>query len=375
MSIFTSLFGKETLVGLDIGSSTIKAVQVEPTRNGFRVVRAAQQKTPHGTVRDGVVISRESVATAVRQMLQAAGISANSAILSVAGPSVMVRQIHTPKMTEAVLGKSIRYEAGKYLTTNLDDSALAFQILGPTEDDPNQMDVMLVATTRELVDSRVAVAEMAGLDAIAVDIESFASLRAIVDLFPDDFADDNLRAIVDIGASHTEVILVSGPEFALTRSIPIAGDSFSDALKNQLRIEFSEAEARKQEVDMGALVSGEGMPEAIEMARVLQATVDELLREIRRSINYFQSQLADEGTTINLAEILLIGGSSQMRNIATYMSARLGLPTRLCDPFSSPLIETTPEADEWLQEQGSGLTTALGLALKEHLNKSLGGKR
>lgn len=376
MSIFASLFGKEVLVGLDIGSSTIKAVQVEPTRGGFRVVRAAQQKTPHGTVRDGVVISRESVASAIRQMLQTAGISANSAVLSVAGPSVMVRQIRTPKMNEATLTKSIRYEAGKYLTTNLDESALAFEILGPCEDDPTQMDVMLVATTRELVESRVQVAELAGLEALAVDIEAFASLRAIVDLSPDDFADGNLRAIVDIGASHTEVILVSGPDFALTRSIPIAGDHFSDALKNQYRIEFSEAEARKHEVSMGALVTGEGAPEMLEMARIIQTTMDELLREIRRSINYFQSQLAEEGLTANLAELLLVGGSSQMRDIATYMSARLGLPARVFDPFASPLVETTPEAEEWLQEQGAGLTTALGLALKESLNRpTLIGKR
>lgn len=375
MSLLSSLFGKEVVIGLDIGSSMIKAIQLEPTRTGFRILRAAQQKTPHGTVRDGVVISRESVATAVRQMLQAAAISANSVILSVSGPSVLVRQIRTPTMNEATLAKSIRYEAGKYLTTNLDDSALAYELLGPAEDDPSQMDVMLVATTRDLVDSRVAVAEMSGLDAVAVDIEAFSSLRALVDLFPEDFADENLRAIVDMGASHTEVIIVSGSDFALTRSIPIAGDAFTDAIKNQLRIEFSEAESRKQEVDMGVLVNGEGTPETIEMARILQATIDELLREIRRSVNYFQSQLADEGISANLAEILLIGGSSQLGNIATYMSARLGLPTRLCDPFTSSFIETTPEAEEWLQEQGSGLTTALGLALKEFANKPLSAKR
>lgn len=376
MSIFASLFGKDILVGLDIGSSTIKAVQIEPTRGGFRVVRAAQQKTPPGTVRDGVVISRESVAAAVRQMLQTAGIVANGAVLSVSGPSVMVRQIRTPKMSEAVLAKSIRYEAGKYLTTNLDESALAFEILGPCEDDPSQIDVMLVATTRELVESRVQVAELVGLEAIAVDIEAFAALRAIVDLSPDDFLDGNLRAIVDIGASHTEVVLISGPEFALTRSIPIAGDHFSDALKNQYRIEFSEAEARKHEVNMGSLVTGEGSPEMVEMARIVQTTIDELLREIRRSINYFQSQLAEEGGTANLVEILLVGGSSQMKDLAIYMAARLGLPTRVYDPFASVLIETTPEAEEWLQEQGAGLTTALGLALKESLNKpSLLGKR
>jgi type IV pilus assembly protein PilM len=353
----------------------IKAVQIEAIRGGFRIVRAAEQKTPQGAVRDGIVISHEPVAAAVRQMLQAAGIHANSAVLSVAGPSVTVRQIRVPKMNEATLNKAIRYEAGKYINTNLEDASLAFEILGPTDDDPTQIDVMLVGTSREIVESRVAVAQLADLDAVAVDIESFAIMRAIVDLSPDDFADENLRAIVDIGASHTEVIILSGPDFALTRSIPISGDTFADALKNQLRIEASEAELRKREIDMGALITGEGTPEGVEMARIVQTTIDELLREIRRSINYFQSQLTEEGVSTNLSEILLVGGSSQMSNIAAYMSARLGINTRLCDPFASARIETSPEAEEWLQEQGPSLTAALGLAMKEYLNPTASGKR
>ncbi|WP_395088465.1 type IV pilus assembly protein PilM [Armatimonas sp.] len=374
MSILSSLFGKEVVIGLDIGSSMIKAVQIEPTRGGFRVVRAAEQKTPQGAVRDGVIISREPIAMAIRQMLEAAGISANAAVLSVSGPSVTVRQIRVPKMNAATLTKSIRYEAGKYISTNIEDAALSFEILGPCDDDPTQMDVMLVGTSRDLVESRVAVAQLAGLEAIAVDIESFAILRAIVDTAPDDFADENLRAIVDIGAAHTEVIILSGPDFALTRSIPISGDTFADALKNQLRIEHSEAELRKQDVDMGALITGEGSPESIELSRIIQTTMDELLREIRRSINYFQSQLADEGVTANLSEILLVGGSAQIRNLAAYMSARLGIPTRLCDPFASSQLETSPEAEEWLQEQGPSLTAALGLALKEFTGPQLGSK-
>ena len=375
MSILSSLFGKEVVVGLDIGSSMIKAVQLEPTRTGFRVVRAAEQKTPQGTVRDGAIVSREAVATAIRQMLQAAGITANSAVLSISGPSVTVRQIRVPKMNEATLHKSIRYEAGKYISTNLEDSALAFEILGPCEDDPTQMDVMLVGTSKDLVDSRVIVAQMAGLEAVAVDIEAFSLLRAIVEASDEEFADNSLRAIVDMGASHTEVIILSGPDFALTRSIPIAGDTFADALKNQLRIEASEAELRKLDVDMGALITGEASAESIELARIVQTTVDELLREIRRSINYFQSQLAEEGVSANLVEILLVGGAAQMRQMATYMTARLGIPTRLCDPFSNPRIEISAEAEEWLQEQGPSLTGALGLALKECLAPQPGGKR
>ncbi len=374
MSLFASLFGKETLIGLDIGSSSIKAIQVEAQRGRFRILRAAQQKTPAGAVRDGIVLNREAVTEAIQQMLKASGITASGAVLAVSGPTVIVRQIRMPRVSEAVLKKSIRYEAGKHISTNIEDSAVAFDILGQASDDESQMEVMLVAAPREMVDSRVAAIEAAGLDAVAVDIEAFAARRALVTLSPDLFADGALRALVEIGASHTEVIILVGSEFALTRSIPIAGDTFTDALKNQLRLEISEAEARKREADMLALVNGESASDS-ELARILQSSVDELLREIRRSVNYYQSQQTDSAPAAGaaLTEILLIGGSAQLKGLAPYMTARLGTPVRLCDPFETPYLESTPEAEEWLREQGPQLGTALGLAIKE-LMSSLNGK-
>ena len=373
VSVFASFFGKETLLGLDIGGSTLKAMQVEAQRGRFKIVRAVQQPTPQGAIRDGIVMDPVAVGDAISQMLRAAGMTATSAVMAVSGPTVIVRQITMPKLSESVLKRSIRYEAGKYITSSLDDAALAFEILGPNVDDPSQMDVMLVAAPRELVDSRIAAVERAGLDAVAVDIEAFSLLRALAELNQEAFDDDNLRAIVDIGGTHTEVILLTGSKFALTRFIPISGDTFTDAVKNQLRIETAEAEAKKSDADMSILVSGAGDPAQLELARILQTTIDELLREIRRSINYFQSQLVEGETPAPLTEILLVGGSALIPGLAPYMTARLGTETRVCDPFDSPRLEMTPEAEEWLRTQGPHLGVALGLAVKENMN-ALGGK-
>ncbi len=366
MSVFASLFGKETLLGLDIGGSMLKAMQVEVQRGRFKIVRAVQQPTPPGAVRDGIVLDASAVGDAIQQMLRAAGMTASGAIIAVSGPTVIVRHISMPRLSEAVLKKSIRYEASKYITSNLEDSALAFEILGPSPDDDTQMEVMLVAAPRELVDSRIAAVERAGLDAVAVDIEAFALRRALVELNPELFDDGSLRAVVDLGATHTEVILFTGSTFALTRFIPISGDTFTDAIKNQLRLDPAEAEARKAEADMSVLISGTGDAPQIELARILQTTIDELLREIRRSINFFQSQLEDVAPP-PLSEILLIGGTSQIQGLAPYMTARLGTTTRAVDPFDSPHLEMTPEAEEWLRSQGPHLGVALGLAIKENM--------
>ena len=365
VSAFATLFGKETLVGLDIGSACLKAVQVEEHKRQFRVVRAAQHKTPADAVRDGIVVDKEAVADALRQMLRAAGICATGAVTAVSGPTVVVRPIKLPRMSEAALRKSVRYEAAKYISTNVEDSTIEFEILGPAADAEEQMNVMLVAAPREMVESRIAAVEMAGLDAVAVDIEAFALQRALVDCNLHRYNDGGMRALVDIGAAHTEVSILNGTSFALTRSISIAGDSLTGVLKNQLRCDTTEAEQIKAGVNMALLLDSDAEAEALETPRLLQPMLDELLREIRRSIHYYLSQLPEGPEKGTLVEIALSGGTAQLEGFPEYMKARLGTEVRLANVFANPFFETHPEAADFLDEQHPRLSIGLGLAVKE----------
>ena len=221
---------------------------------------------------------------------------------------------------------------------------------------------MLVAAPREMVDSRVDTVERAGLEVNAVDLESFALQRAIVECRRSMWDDGRLRALVDLAAGHTEVILLHGATFALTRSLPIAGNSFTEALRTHLGCDSATAEARKREVDLVSLIEG-GTEEQVTLAKAVQGTLDELLRELRRSINYYQSQMTDSAED-PLTEIVLTGGSSMLKGIAPYMQARLTTPTRVANVLGSSLFagghETAPSP--W---DGPRLGIALGLALKE----------
>jgi type IV pilus assembly protein PilM len=280
----------------------------------------------------------------------------------------MVRQVQMPTMPEAVLRKSIRYEAGKFIASSVEDSALAFEILGPVEDDPGLMHVMLVAAPREMVESRVDALERSGLEAAVIDLEAFALMRSLVECNWNRYSDGAMRALVDIGAGHTEVTIVLGARFQLTRSLPIAGDTFTDALKNQLRVDAAEAEKRKMELDLSVLIHGSDDPAALEGPRAVQNVLDELLREVRRSINYYQSQLPEGTPHQPLAEIVLGGGSSLMGGLADYVTARLGVEVRVGNAFENPAIEAPAESAAWLAEQAPRLGTALGLAVKEHMH-------
>ena len=225
------IFGKETVAGVDIGSRMIKVVQAEPGGPGrWRISRAALGATPPDAVRDGVVVDRRRRPGAARA---AAGrsIDANGAAAAISGASVIVRHVKMPRMAESVLRKSVRFEAGKYISSSVEDSPIEFEITGPVPGEDDKMGVMLVAAPNDMVESRLLTLAEAGLEPVAIDIEAFALQRALLDLSATRPGDGITLALLDIGAVTTDVNIVTNGRFALTRNIYIAGDNFTRALK------------------------------------------------------------------------------------------------------------------------------------------------
>ena len=373
------LFGKETVVGVDIGSRLLKVVQAEAGRTpgAYRITRAGVGAIPEGAVRDGVVSDRPAVVAALRSLLTLSGIDATGAICAISGTSVIVRHIKLPRMDEAVLRKSIRFEAGKYLSSPVDDSLLEFEITGPVPGEDDKMGVMLVAAPTDMVESRLLALAEAGLEPVAVDVEAFSLQRALLDLTATQPARGTTLAVLDIGAVTTDVNIVADGQFALTRTIAIAGDNFTQALKAASpRTEWAELEALKAQVNMAALLSPDSDPEQIALARAVQPVMDELLREVRRSMNYYQSQLGDATSNLPaglsaetsggaVSRIVLTGGSACIGGLETYMSARLGVPAEIWNVWDNPAFDTTAFAPSFLEEHKSLLSVGLGLALKE----------
>lgn len=395
MARWKGVFHKQGIVGLDLGSYMIKAVQVEPTRTGWRLLRIAQCPTPADAIRDGVIVQPQEVAEAVKRLLRENAFHASTAITAIAGASVIVRQIVLPKMTEAMLRKTIRYEASKYVSTSIEDSYLGFEILGDMERAPaegeqsenteKQMQVLLVAAPREMVDAQIHTLELAGLDALAIEVEAFALYRSLFEINRVAVAKQDGRpaAIVDIGAASTNLYIVSGDGFFLTRTIPIAGDAFTQTTQNVLHCSWSEAERFKRTVDFRQLLkrrsararasaSDEEPPHestsgAQEEAvlKALQGQVDELLREVRRSLHYYQSQFPEGSPQGQVTSLVLTGGSSQLGGFAEYASARLGLEVEPGDPFNNPDFDTAHISAEALQMFAPVLGIAVGLAVRE----------
>jgi type IV pilus assembly protein PilM len=374
------IFGKETVAGVDIGSRMIKIVQAEPgSRPGhFRITGAGVIPTPPESVRDGIVVDTEAVGQAIKELMQSSGISANGAIVAISGASVIVRHIKLPKMAESAARRSIRFEAGKYISTSVEDSMIEFDITGPVPNEPDKMGTMLVAAPNDMVESRLNALAAAGLEPIAVDIEAFALQRALLDLSPTQPGEGQTLALLDIGAVTTDVNIVTNGHFALTRNIAIGGDAFTNTLKSIVSMsEWAELEALKKQIDMSMLLTQEGTPEQIRMASLVQPVLDELLREVRRSMNYYQSQLSEaansnlpaaiaaSGSGDPVSKIIITGGSSKLAGIETYMNARLGVEVEAWNVFKNPAFDTSGIPAEFISENHGMLAICFGLALKE----------
>lgn len=368
MAVFGKFSGANETIGIDIGSHAIKVVQIAATRNGYLLTRAGSTLTPPEAVKQGVIDDRVAVAEAIRTLLDTLGIRASLAVAAVAGPSVVVRQVQLPAMPEGQLRKSIYWEARNYISFPVEDCLLDFQILGTQAGDGTpKMDVMLVATPRALVDSRVEALEQAGLEPIAVELESFALMRLTVDLISHLLHQEDTWALVDIGRASTQISLVSAGTFILSRSVAIAGDSLTGAIAAALGVDNTHADAvkeRETEVLLDENARALLPPVGQQASRALEPVLEQLVREIRRSFAFFDYQQQPGVPRQGVNRIILSGGSAKLTGLAPYLSEQLSVPVEPVDFTKGGRIMLPDGADE-LYPQMPLLATATGLALRE----------
>ncbi|UCH36610.1 MAG: type IV pilus assembly protein PilM [Armatimonadota bacterium] len=372
MSVFSKLYGDADVVGLDIGSHSVKVVQLDEERGSLVLRKAGTRPTPAGATKGGVVTDSATVAQTVSALLGALEIPATQVLAAVAGPTVVVRQVQMPYMSERQLRKSIQWEARSYISFPVEDSILEFQVLG--QRDGGQLDVMLVATPRDMVETRVEALERAGLEPIGIELEPFATMRSLIEFNGQSAFDTETVALVDSGASFTEINIVKNRNFVLTRTIPIAGNSMTEAIASALAMDNDKANALK-ETAMQVVCSEEERatldPFAQQASRAVEPLLDELIREIRRSLAYYDYQQQapaedeDQNRAPGVNRIILSGGTAKMAGLAAYFQAQLGVPVEQAGMFSHGLIQTPGLSQEYLDEHSPTLVVAAGLALRE----------
>jgi type IV pilus assembly protein PilM len=372
MGLLPKLSSTSVSIGLDIGSSAIKLVQLQGTKSGIALYKAGSAPTPREAVKAGVVTDPLAVAKTIQSLLEALQVEGGQVTAGVAGPTVVVREVPLPVMSDRQLRKSIQWEARNYLSFPVEDSVVEFQVTDrPAAGEGTQMRVMLVAAPRDMVDSQVEAIEVAGLDPVAVEIQPFAMMRGILAANGSHSAEGETTAVLGIGAAYTEITIMKGGTFVLTRMIPIAGDAFTEAIKNALDIDTEEANQLKETATQ--VVSSEEEratldPAAQQASRAIEPLLDEIIREVRRSLAYhdYQQQAPEAGAgDLGVNRILLSGGSAKLPRINEYFMSQLGVPVEVVSIFGNGQLRAHGVNQDYLQSHAPTLLVGAGLALRE----------
>ncbi len=341
--------GKGT-VGLDIGSSYIKAVKLAESKGGYELNLCHLHSLPPELIVDGSIIDSLRLAESLREMLKKAGIKSQNAAISISGhSSVIIKRISLPEMSEEELSESIKFEAEQYVPFDIEDVNLDFQIIGP-KDEPGQMDVILVAVKKDIINEYIQVVKEAGLTPVVVDIDSFA-LENMYGINYEIEPGKNV-ALLNIGASTINMSILKGGISVFTRDSSLGSNLHTEALQREFNITYDIAEKVKR----GEAVEGVSPEEA---NAVIESASEEILSEIIRSFDYYRSTTMHE----DIAEVILSGGCGLIRNFGSMIAERSGIETKIAEPFRNIRIPRKFDA-AYIEEISPMMAVAVGLALR-----------
>jgi type IV pilus assembly protein PilM len=346
-------FGSRSLVGLDIGSSSVKAVEISPKGRGrdFELVHVGAAPLPAEAIVQGAFLNSSAIVDTIRAALDQAGIRAKHAAVAVSGHSVIVKKVSLPSMTREELDEQIRWEAEQYIPFDVNEVNLDFQILDSSETE-GQMDVILVAAKKDLIDDYVQVITEAGLTPAVIDVASFAVENAFEANY--DQKPGQVIALVNIGAQVVNINILSNGVPLFTRDITTAGNQYTEEIQKALGVSFEEAERIKLG---GGDASRDVVPREVDQA--MQSVSETVVGEIRRSLDFFSATSADS----RIERVYLSGGSAHVPGLANAFRERTGLEVELLNPLARMRPSSRFEP-EFLDSLAPALGVGVGLALR-----------
>jgi type IV pilus assembly protein PilM len=341
-----------TAVGLDIGTSGVRAAELSYGAGGISLERFGQVAVPVGSVRDGEVVDPAAVGAALRELWSATGFTSRKVVLGVANQRVMVRSVEVPWLPIEELRAGLHLHVADLLPTPVDQAVLDFHPLEEISGSRGRfLRGLLVAASRETVLTNVRCVEAARLNPVAVDLTSFAVLRALNAMSIDD---PSSEALVDIGARVTNVVVHSAGIPRFVRILLMGGQDVTDALSERVGTSLAEAEQIKHYVGMV------GGPEDLDTAtRAVQATAEAFIDEIRGSLDYHNASNPQRP----VSRVVLSGGGSLLRGLAHRLQLAVRVPVDAGDPLSRLRIGRTGLTPEQLDLVRPLAATPVGLAL------------
>ena len=343
----------KSLVGLDIGSSAVKAIELKPSGKGYKVSAIGVESVPPDSIVDGAIIDSGAVADAVRRLFANKKFKAKDVVASLSGNSVIVKKITLPAMTEAELSESIYWEAEQYIPFDIQDVNLDYEILeqGTGQDSQGSMDVLLVAAKKDKIADYTNVITQAGKTPVIVDVDAFALQNAFEANYG--FEPTAVVAILNAGASAININILAGSQSVFTRDVSMGGNAFTEAVQKELDLPYESAEQLKKGHD----VEGASFEDA---RAVLKAMTDNVLLEVEKTFDFFKATAASD----RIDRIMLCGGASRVEGFAEALRERFGTEVEQFDPFRQVTIDAKVLGNVSMDEAAPLAAVALGLALR-----------
>jgi type IV pilus assembly protein PilM len=340
----------KTVVGLDIGSSSIKAVELKRSRAGVELAHLGFEPLATDVVVDSMIMDSPSVSSAIADIFAQSNMKGNSVATSVSGHSVIVKRINVPAMGEPDLSERIQAEAAQNIPFDINDVHTDYQVLSDDLTAP-QMDVLLVAVKKDKILNYTNVLSMAGKTPAIVDIDVFALQNCYE--FNYQPAPSATVALLNLGASVMNINIVKGDKPLFTRDVSVGGHQYTDSLQKELDLSFDEAEAFKLGRRVGTVSEDAKLP-------IMQQVTELIVLEIQKTFDFFRATSASE----HIEKIYIAGGSARVPGLMEALRREFSLPVEFLNPFLRIEYAVNTTTAEIIERNPGQMAVAVGLALR-----------
>ncbi len=345
------MFGSgKSIVGLDIGSSCIKAIELKRSKGEIMVSHLGMEPLASDIVVDSMIVDSGSVSGAISKIFSQHGIKTKNVATSVSGHSVIVKPFKVQPMSEAELAEGITTEAAQHIPFDIADVNLDFEILNP-DSMGSQMDVLLVAVKKDKILNYTNVLSLAGKTPAIVDIDAFALQNCYEYNYQP--GHDSTVALLNLGASVMNINIVKGTAPLFTRDVSVGGNQYTDSLQKELDLSFEDAEALKLGRKVGTVSEDAKQP-------ILQQVTEIIVLEIQKTFDFFRATAPGE----HIDRIYVAGGSSKVPGLVEALRQEFSLPVEVLNPFQRIMPPMDAGENEILEQNPGQLAVAVGLALR-----------
>ena len=340
---------KKDIIGIDIGSSAVKLVQLRTVKDGYQLAHVGILPLSAEAIVDNTLMDSSSVVETVKQLIFNLKIKAKEVACSISGNSVIIRKISLPFMPVEELEDQIQWEAEQYIPFDINDVNVDFQILSPDEADSSKMNVLLVASKKDIINDYQAVFVEAGLKLVVMDVDSFAVQNAYEINYPAE--QQEVVALVNIGSSIINLNIVHGGVSLFTRDVQMGGHLYTEEIQKQFGVSDEDAEQMK----LSAADSDDAR-----LKDILQRVNESVAQEIRRSLDFYNSTAGDG----RISKVYLSGGAAKTLQLVEAVQRRLALSVEMLDPFLKVGVNEKEFNQSYLEDIAPLVAVAVGLATR-----------